>query len=168
MLTYGIILLGLGIAFAILEALLPSGGILALLSAGSFVGALIFAFQTSTNTGMVFVAIIVVAVPVVFAVGLKVLPHTPIGRRIILGRGQEAKPAPVETGPDTNRYSQLMGKTGKAVTPLRPSGIVEIGPERYSAVAGGEFIDNNVEIVVVRVDGNSIVVDQAQEARRGV
>ena len=52
-----------------------------------------------------------------------------------------------------------MGKTGITATPLRPSGIAEFSDQRYSVVAEGEMIEKGTEIIVVKIEGNSIVVE---------
>jgi len=57
-------------------------------------------------------------------------------------------------------YKTLTGKNGRTVTPLRPSGIAEIKGERYSVVSEGELIEDDTEIVVVEIQGNSIVVEE--------
>jgi membrane-bound serine protease (ClpP class) len=53
---------------------------------------------------------------------------------------------------------ELVGKSGLTVTPLRPSGTVLIDGERVDAVTEGGFIPSQKEIVVVKVEGNRIVV----------
>ena len=161
MLTYAIILLAAGIALAFLEAILPSGGILAVLAIFAIVGSLIFAFQESVNTGLLFIGLVVFILPATAVLGLKLWPHTPIGKRMILKAIRT--PAPGQTLPDprgADTYAKLLHRTGTTVTPLRPAGTIEIDQERYSAVAEGEFIDAKTPIEVVRLDGNSIVVDQ--------
>ena len=158
MLTYAIILLMLGIFFAVLEAFLPSGGVLGFLATAGFVVSIVLAFRQGENTGMLFLAIVLVTVPVVIIVGLKMFPHTPIGKRMILARA--AQPTePSAAGVSTLDFSPLLGKSGKTVTSLRPSGTIVIDGTRYSAVSRGKMLDNNMEITVVRIDGNSIVVD---------
>lgn len=52
----------------------------------------------------------------------------------------------------------LIGKEGIAATTLRPSGIVTIDDERYSAVSEAEFLPKGTKIIVKKVEGNKIVV----------
>lgn len=54
--------------------------------------------------------------------------------------------------------SELLGKTGIALTPLRPSGTVLIDDERIDAVTEGGFINENAKITVVKVEGVRVVV----------
>jgi membrane-bound serine protease (ClpP class) len=53
----------------------------------------------------------------------------------------------------------LKGKTGKAVTVLRPSGKIEIGGEIYDGVTTGAFIDKGVAVRVVRVEATQLYVE---------
>ncbi len=55
-------------------------------------------------------------------------------------------------------YQGLIGKKGKSLTPLRPSGTAEIGETRYDVLTKGEFIDAAEGIEVVAVENNRIFV----------
>lgn len=65
--------------------------------------------------------------------------------------------------------TEYIGKTGVAVTPLRPAGIADIGGERLDVMTAGAFIEKDSEIVVVNAEGMHILVrpytpGMAQEA----
>jgi membrane-bound serine protease (ClpP class) len=51
-----------------------------------------------------------------------------------------------------------LGRTGKALSPLRPAGIADIDGSRVDVVSDGAFIEAAAPIEVTRVDGNRIVV----------
>ena len=57
--------------------------------------------------------------------------------------------------------SILVGKEGRAATPLRPAGTAIIENKRYDVVADGEFIEMNEPVVVSETVGNRIVVRKA-------
>ena len=61
----------------------------------------------------------------------------------------------VQTTEVRERY---LGRTGRAVSTLRPAGSADIDDERVSVEADGEWIDAGTEIEVIRVDGNRIIV----------
>lgn len=48
--------------------------------------------------------------------------------------------------------ARYLGKTGVAITPLRPTGVVEVGGERIEVVTEGEFIAAGSRIRVVAMD----------------
>jgi membrane-bound serine protease (ClpP class) len=86
---------------------------------------------------------------------LRFLPRLPFGRRLILrteldaARGYASAP-----GSD----ALLLGKRGRATSPLRPAGIAEFEGQRVDVVSDGELIEAGQVVEVIRVDGNRIVV----------
>ena len=55
--------------------------------------------------------------------------------------------------------SRLNGKSGVALTELRPAGVVTIEGERVDAVTSGAFIDKGTEVSVIEISGRRVVVD---------
>jgi membrane-bound serine protease (ClpP class) len=55
--------------------------------------------------------------------------------------------------------SNCIGRKGKAMTDLRPSGKIYIDNEIYDAVSTGGFIENGAEIVVVRFENMQLYVE---------
>ncbi len=54
---------------------------------------------------------------------------------------------------------RLVGKTGKALTVLRPSGKVMIDNEIYDAVSNEYFIEKGIDIIVVRFENSQLYVE---------
>lgn len=88
---------------------------------------------------------------------LRFLPRLPFGRRLILASGMQAALGFV-SGPESDL--RWLGRSGTALSPLRPAGIAEIGGTRIDVVSDGGFIERGAAIEVTRVDGNRIVVRQ--------
>jgi membrane-bound serine protease (ClpP class) len=86
---------------------------------------------------------------------LRFLPRLPFGRRLILERGLAAAQG-YASAPRSD--ARLLGKRGRASSPLRPAGIAEIDGQRVDVVSDGELIEPGQLIEVTRVDGNRIVV----------
>ncbi|HUG26158.1 NfeD family protein [Piscinibacter sp.] len=86
---------------------------------------------------------------------LRLIPSLPFGRRLVLARGLESAQG-YASAPEGD--AALLGKTGRAWSPLRPSGIAEIDGRRVDVVSDGELVDAGESIEVTRVDGNRIVV----------
>lgn len=109
------------------------------------------------TTGRVVISIVLALVASL--VFMRFLPRMPFGRKLILdtslGAGQGFESAPASD-------HALMGKTGRATTPLHPAGIAEIQGERIDVVSDGELIDAGEGVRVVRVDGNRVVVRRQQ------
>jgi membrane-bound serine protease (ClpP class) len=57
----------------------------------------------------------------------------------------------------------LVGRTGRAVTDLRPAGTAQVGDERVDVVTEGEFVTLGTPITVLRSDGYRHVVRAAND-----
>jgi membrane-bound serine protease (ClpP class) len=157
--TYIIILLVAGVLLAFLETFIPSGGVLAVLAAGSLVGAVALGFMQSSDVGCIVSIAVIVCVPIIVVIGLKLLPRTPFGRRMLLAGPKRDFAASGGTGRmSPEDYGNLTGKSGIVVAALRPAGIAEIDGKRRGVTADGQMVDAGCEIVVVRVEGNNIIV----------
>ena len=95
---------------------------------------------------------------------LRVLPQLPFGRRLVLETDMQADLG-YASAPESDR--QWLGRTGTALSPLRPAGIAEIDGARVDVVSDGGFIEAGAAIEVTRVDGNRIVVRRAPSRDSG-
>lgn len=140
--------------------MLPSGGILGLMATAALVASVVMAFKHNGLAGTIVLVVLVICVPTIIVVGFRLLPHTRIGKKLMLtNASKELNVDRGVAGVTDEDYAALVGKTGRTVTLLRPSGIAEIEGQRYSVVSEGEMIAASVEIVVVELHGNSIVVE---------
>jgi membrane-bound serine protease (ClpP class) len=89
---------------------------------------------------------------------LRFMTRLPAGRGLVLQTRLDAQQGYVSP-PDLD--SALLGQRGNARSMLRPAGIAEIAGRRIDVVTDGEMIDAGEAIVVVRVDGNRVVVQRA-------
>lgn len=164
----GLLMLGLGLLAAslllvIAEVFLPSGGLIAIAAGAVAIIGLVNLFRADTTWGLIGVLIVMVLAPMAFAFGLRIWPHTPLGRRMLMGDSGEEELASrqrVELEARERRLA-LVGAEGVAVTPLRPVGVVRIGDERYDALAETSIIENGERIRVTAVYDNQIKVRPA-------
>lgn len=112
----------------------------------------IFTSNLLSVLGSAFVAILL------FILLLRYLPRSRLFKPLILETA-EAAAAGYVVGSAERR--DLLGKTGVALTTLRPSGRAEIEGESVLVVADGEFIESGTRVVVQKVRGNRVVVRQA-------
>ncbi|RLD14693.1 MAG: hypothetical protein DRI28_02930 [Caldiserica bacterium] len=98
--------------------------------------------------------VVVLVLLVSFLVLLFFFPKLPIWKKLGLARREMKKEGYVAV----TEKKHLEGKEGKAITMLRPSGVVEIDGKRYDALTEGEFIERGQKIVVTRVEGGKIFV----------
>ena len=85
------------------------------------------------------------------------LPRSRLFGRLALSAATAASEGYV-AAPDT---SLLVGKTGMALTPLRPAGAARIDGRHVDVVTAGDFIDAGVPVRIVETHGNRIVVQKA-------
>ena len=88
------------------------------------------------------------------------LPRTSFGKHLILGDSQEHEDGYIAQMQD---QSPLLGLTGTTLTPVHPSGTAVIRDKRHDVVSEGEFINKNVVVKVIDVEGVRIVVRQVVE-----
>lgn len=87
---------------------------------------------------------------------IRFIPSTRAWRKFILFTKQE-KELGYTVG--TKDLKRLTGKEGIAITPLRPSGIVEVNGKKLNALTRGEYVNSNTKIKIISVEGNKIVVE---------
>jgi membrane-bound serine protease (ClpP class) len=126
---------------------LAAGLGLTLIGAGATASAIIGAFGR--------VAISILMALVGGLVLLRMLPRLPVGRRLVLETEMDADKG-YTSEPARDRLQ--LGRTGTALSPLRPAGVADIDGSRVDVVSDGEFIEAGAAIEVTRVDGNRIVV----------
>jgi membrane-bound serine protease (ClpP class) len=152
-LFWALIFIGLAMLVVFVELFIPSAGILGILAAGLAITGVVMAFRSSVETGAIFLLIVLLAVPAILYGMIKVWPHTPIGRRILLGD------VPPEAILPPEPYSKdLVGQIGVARTKMLPSGIIVVDGEKYDAVSDGFPIDIDQPIIVTAIRANRIYV----------
>ncbi len=146
----------LGLAFLIAELFMPGFGVSGICGVLCLIAVCVIQFLTAKPlTAILVTAVlgaILIALVIVFMKSMKkgLLFRSPI----VLKDKIEAE----ALTPSSGSLDQLPGKTGTALTPLRPSGTVEIEGKRYSVVTDATFIDKGASITVVSVDGTKITV----------
>lgn len=149
-----VILFIVALVIVALELFIPSGGILSFLAAAMAAASIISAFVVGQTEGVIFLGITGVATPLVVWGGFKILPYTPIGKAIATGSDlPQADRQAVD-----QREKALVGQTGVARTPLRPSGVAEIAGDNRDVVTQGELLSPGTTVQVIKVEGNRIVV----------
>jgi len=160
-----LLLVSIGVGLLALEVfVLPGITVAGIAGILALVAGLGMALVGAGATGSVIIAALGrVAMSILLAMAgaaalFRVLPSLPFGRRLVLEADMEADEGYI-AAPESDR--RWLGRTGTALSPLRPAGIAEIDGTRVDVVSDGGFIDARTAIEVTRVDGNRIVVRQA-------
>ena len=158
-LLIGIGLLGLSLLLLVLEAFVPSGGILGIGAVASAVCGIVFLFRYDPMWGAIGILTTVVLGPAAFFSAVKMLPNTAIGRKMVGDSAEEIAMAREELNrAHRHERAALVDKEGTALTDMRPSGVVEIDGRRHDAISRGGLVDRGQAVRVIKVDGLTIEV----------
>lgn len=162
--AWAILLMLIGCALVVLEVFVPSGGIIAILSAVAFIASIVIASwespTTGPTTGLIFAAATVIAVPTLLAMAFKYWPKTRMGKAFL---GELLTDKEVLTEDPRRR---LLGRVGVARSKMLPSGAVEIDGQMIDAVTQGQAIEPGAYVLVVEVRANRVVVRPAGKDQR--
>lgn len=148
-----VILLIVGIILIILEFFV-AGGILGFFGVASIVIALLMSGYTLSHMTMS-VAIALVAAIIVAVVLYKWIgTERGIFKKLILRDRTMTEQGYVSQVTRT----ELIGKEGITITPLRPSGTVLFEEERLDVVSEGNFIEKDKKVEIIHVEGVKVVV----------
>jgi membrane-bound ClpP family serine protease len=141
-----ILLFGIGLALLVAELLLPTHGLLGVAGVGAILAAVVTCYVIDFWLGTgVFLGTVIVT-PFVGALAMKLWPHTPIGKRVMLQTIAGEAPR----GPSIS-----VGTSGVAISELRPTGVCEFDSiGRLEAVSEHGMIDSGRPVKVVAVVNN--------------
>lgn len=148
-------LLVIGFLFIFFEFFIP-GGVLGIVGAGLMALGIYICFKTQgPDTGWIVLVCALGLSIITVIVGFKVVPHTALGKVLILHRGVSKADGYSAQADDPE---ELMGKEGISVSNLRPTGIATIDGRRMDVMADGEYIMAGARVRVVEVASNRIMV----------
>ncbi len=143
-----IALIVVGLALILIEVyLVPGFNIFGILGALTIVFAVGYAFSEG---GLAFGALALVGSVAAVAGVSWFLYATGAWDRFVLSTSLRRDPGTVEREREDRK--KFLGQTGVAVTPLRPTGVVEIDGERVEVSTEGEFIAAGSRVRVVAMD----------------
>ncbi len=158
--TWVAFLFGLGIVLAVAEILIPSHGVLTLLSVGSFLAAIIIAFLMGQTAGFLTLVGALLLTPLLIYILVRVWPHTPVARRLIL-----SGPSGLAKAGDLAHLDPkaLVGRIGVAKTLLRPSGKMTLDGRLVDCITQGDLVPAGRKVRVLAVEGAKVVVRAVEE-----
>lgn len=153
--TWSIIIFIAGLIFIVIEMFNPGFGV----PGGIGILLLIIDILITAKTfvqGLIMAAILASLVVILLSISVYLASKGYLPKKLILSDSTSS-----ETGFSAVEDMQyLLGKTGTAITPLRPSGNVDFDGVRLDVVSRGEYISPGTEVEVIEVEGNRIVVRQ--------
>lgn len=160
-LTIAYILIVVGLLLLVGEAFLPTSGALFLAcSLCLLTGLALVFYYGDASTGWLTLLGVFVAVPLIGCAVLYAWPRTPLGRRLV------SKPADADDTvarmPVLVELEQLRGHYGKALSDLRPAGIVQFDGRRVDVMSEGMLIPSGATVRCIDVRAGRVVVRAAE------
>lgn len=150
----------LGIIAIILEIIVfPGFGIAGILGIVLFGWGVLLASVDAAQITKALVLALIATIIVLFT-GLKLMSRYKLWFKLALQNRQQREDGYVAPLREMDAFT---GKEGIALTPLRPSGTVEVEGQRLDVVTDGEFIAPGSQVTVVKVEGTRVVVKQLME-----
>ena len=145
-----------GILMFIVEMFTPGFGVAGGLGIASFAAIIVMQFLANSLTAALIVtAVLVLLLAIIIVLFIRSFQKGAISRsKLINTTAVEG-----DSSPGIKEKSMsLVGKTGTAVTALRPAGIAEIDGVRMNVSTYGNFIEPGKEVVVEAVEGLNVFV----------
>ncbi len=143
----GILLIVIEVFFIPGFGITGAGGLAAMLTS------LYFFFPERALALRIIVAVLVLSVLGVFLL-IKIFGASGLWKKISLESSETVEEGYVSRA----EKKELQGEVGRALTPLRPSGIAELEGRRVDVVTEGDFIEKGAEIEVLSSKGSRVVV----------
>lgn len=158
----GVLLLLLGLGLLLVEThLLPGQGVAAVSGLMLMFAGMFWALGGSDNAAFA-LGVSTVLTTVSLVAFFTYLPKSPVWKRL----GQEMRQKAEMGYVTSDSRMHLLGRTGRTLTVLRPSGIAEIDGIRVDVVTEGDFLEAGTPIIVTRVEGARVVVEDTSAKRQ--
>ncbi len=155
--TLAYILIVVGFLLFIGESMFPTHGVL--IAAGIFVdivGIGMVFYYGDRYQGFVTLAAVALAAPLFASIMYWVWPMTPMGRRLTLKGADRA--ATLADLPAVAELDALKGRIGKAISVLRPSGVVDFDGRRVDCLSEGVLIERDTGVRCIAVRAGKVIV----------
>ena len=145
-----------GILMFIVEMFTPGFGVAGGLGIASFAAIIVMQFlANSVTAALIVTAVLVLLLAIIVVLFIRSFQKGAISRsKLINTTAVEGDSSPVIK----EKGMSLVGKTGTAITALRPAGIAEIDGVRMNVSTYGNFIEPGTEVVVAAVEGLNVFV----------
>lgn len=142
------------LVFIALELASPGVGVFGVVGVILLFGSLFYMLGATFDAVYILAGGTIIAVILFYCIGRR-LPQSRLLAKIALTTRSTGEKG-YSAQQDKSKYLYQRGRT---ITILRPSGAVRIGKERIDAASNGSFIDRDVEVRVVKVEGTRVVVE---------
>src|SRR6516164_4237810 len=156
-LTLAFLLIAAGLVLLFAELLLPSGILLAVSVFGIVCGVvMIFTYGNDPRIGWVTLVVLFVVVPYLIRLVFRFWARTSVGKRYFLSGSEED--ATLANMPVNLELEQLRGRFGRALSALRPSGVVDFDGRRVDSLTEGIMVESGQWVRCIDVKAGKVIV----------
>jgi membrane-bound serine protease (ClpP class) len=156
-LTMGYVLIALGFLLLLAELFIPTSGTLFVIAVAAIAVGVTFTFWYDPTTGTWTLVGVFVALPILGKILLSYWPRTRIGRRMMLVANAEGDSTLASLAANQD-LEELRGRFGRAVSPLRPSGLVDFEGRRVQTITEGRMVEAGQWVRCVAVQAGKVIV----------
>ena len=155
----------IGVALLLIEVfVIPGFGVAGIAGIVLMVGSVFFVFRNAYKletavSGLSFAIILTFALAIALSY---ILPKTRAWNHLVLETAMDSDMG-FHSAPRED-FQEYLGKTGVALTPLRPAGTVRVDDKRLDVVTSGDFIMRETPVKIINVEGSKIFVEAIDEA----
>lgn len=161
---YAVLAFIIGVGLLLLELfVIPGFGIAGIAGIALMLGSVFFVFRSAYKfeTAM-FALSSAIILAFAFAIALSyLLPKTRTWNHLVLNAAMDSGSG-FHSAPRED-FQAYVGKTGIALTPLRPAGTVRVDDKRLDVVTAGDFIVRETPVKIINVEGSKIFVEAIDE-----
>lgn len=154
----GLIIFLIGTGLLMVEIfLIPGFGITGVLGIILILFGALFTIDTKTNSWAEAFQVLGQSLVIILVLGglaIYFLPKTSLWKTTVLQAEERTEDGFVSS----DQQSDLLGKVGVTVSQLRPSGVAIIDDKRINVISDGSFVDKDVLVKVIKVEGGKVVV----------
>jgi membrane-bound ClpP family serine protease len=153
------LLIAVGVVLVIAELFVPSGFVLVVIGACcALVGVGLMFVHGSMETALMALLSLCVGGPLLGGLVFYLWPYSPMGRKLIRSAEQDVT---IATMAGNAELEGLRGKTGQAISPLRPSGVAVFDGRRIDVLTEGLMVEPGQWVKCVEVRANKVIVRPA-------
>jgi membrane-bound serine protease (ClpP class) len=150
------VLIAAGFLLLAAELFIPSGGIIFVLAVAAIVGGVAMTFYYDITTGTLTLIGVFIALPILGSLLLHIWPKTRMGRRFFLNAPEEDET--MASMPINQELEQLRGRLGRALSALRPSGVVDFDGQRVDSITEGMMVEPGQWVRCIDVRAGKVIV----------
>lgn len=153
--TFAVLIFVLGIVLLTIEVFIPGFGVFGIGGIIAIFGSIVMA-SSSTAQAIFSILIALVVTTIVIALIIKYIPKRNLSKTLFLDTNLDKEGGFVSS----KEVIELIGREGKSLTYLRPSGKIDIDGQIYDATTSGMYISKDTKVVVLNSVGSRLIVKE--------